>query len=233
MLEKEKYKVDYSDLATFKGITIYFEYLKEGIQYVKKKGIQDVFVKTLNDKEKHVVDFSFLQEIQFLKTFHWTVALSKKSDISGIYNLINLENFRWGVQNAFEIDFSMLETIKKLSINHDFRLKNLHKLKVLDNLFLQSVQSENCKFLSGLDNLTELRIIKGKFNTLDGLGDCKNIKNIFLQNCSNLTDTYLTLKKLASLNSIIFESCKNIDLIKDGRKDLRKNMRININYKNI
>jgi hypothetical protein len=32
----EKYKVDYSELAIFKGITIDFNYLEEGLDYVKK-----------------------------------------------------------------------------------------------------------------------------------------------------------------------------------------------------
>ena len=40
----EKYKVDYGELSYFKGITIDFDYLEEGLDYAQRHNIKDVLV---------------------------------------------------------------------------------------------------------------------------------------------------------------------------------------------
>lgn len=49
----EKYKVDYSDFANFKGITIDFDYLEEGLDYAQKI-ILKMFLSALRKMKKEL-----------------------------------------------------------------------------------------------------------------------------------------------------------------------------------
>ena len=49
----EKYKVDYSEFSYFKGITIDFDSLEEGLDYAQRHNIKDVLVRSeKNDIKK-------------------------------------------------------------------------------------------------------------------------------------------------------------------------------------
>ncbi|SHL26294.1 hypothetical protein [Flavobacterium chilense] len=233
MSEEVKFKLDYSANAHFKGITIYSEYLNEGVEYIRKNMITEVLVKSLNSSKKQKINFEFLKDVPFIEKFHCIVPLAKTSNISGLYYLTDLKDFAFSSYKDFDIDFEKNPNIEKLNIGYNSRIKNFNKLKHLKNLFLQVVESNDCKFLSDLENLEELRVINGKFNSLKGLEECKKLKNLFLQKCSNLVDVYSILKELDKLESAIFESSNKIDLIETGRIDLPAKLRININFKNI
>ena len=100
----EKYKVDFSETSHFKGIRILFDYLEEGLDYAQKNDIKDVCVWTNGDWSKKIVNFDFLKDRNFIKTFHWLVPLAKKSNIEGLYYLSELEDFRWSGATDFSVD---------------------------------------------------------------------------------------------------------------------------------
>ena len=92
----EKYVLDYSETSYFKGLRILYPYIQEGLLYAKQNNIKDICVWTQGDWTKQNVIFDFLNGKSFIETFHWLVPMSKKTDVTGIYNLFNLKELRWG-----------------------------------------------------------------------------------------------------------------------------------------
>jgi hypothetical protein len=206
----EKFEVDSSH---FKGIRILYDYLSEGVEYAKNNNIHDICIweGTDGNEPRRKVNFDFLTEMESIKTFHCLMTLSKKSNIDGLYSLKKLKNFRWSVNNDFEIDFAKLHTIKTLNIKYSDSFYNWDKLTQLSELYLNSVKTNDLSFLSGLQNLKILRIIGGNFTSLKGLEGCKNLTNLRLVRCPKLKeiDSVIKLKKL---DSLVTETCKNLSI---------------------
>lgn len=208
MIQEEKFKVDYSDGSPFKGIRILYKYLEEGIEYARKNKIEDVCIWQGMDSGKKEINFDFLQELSFIKTFHCLVFLSKKSNIEGLYNLINLKDFRWAVDDDFTIDFNRLSSIEKLNITYSKKLKNWNTLKSLKELYVN--KANDCFFLSGIESLEKVRFIKCKFTSLKGLESCVNIKEIDIRFCQNLVEITSTVTQLKKLEYLVIDSCKKL-----------------------
>ena len=108
----EKYVLDYSETSYFKGLRILYPYIEEGLLYAQQNNIKDICVWTQGDWTKQNVNFDFLNGKSFIETFHWLVPMSKKTDVTGIYNLFNLKELRlefskesktsyyWGSENT-------------------------------------------------------------------------------------------------------------------------------------
>lgn len=208
----EKIEINYSDSSTFKGARILFSHLEEGLECVKKKKIKEIWVWQGYENTRHTVNFDFLEKIKFIETFQWTVKLSKKSNINGLYSLSKLKEFNWAVDNDISIDFSRLTTIECMNTPYHDGLANLERLINLKKLYIQSVKTDNLKFLPALENLEHLRIINGKFTSLEGLENCKNLKQLDLRRCFNLVYANATLQKLYQLEYVVLDSCKKNDV---------------------
>ncbi|WP_374173899.1 hypothetical protein [Flavobacterium tructae] len=224
MIEEEKFKVNYNDGSPFKGIRILYKYLEEGIEYAKKNKIEDVCIWQGMDTGKYDVDFDFLKELSFLKTFHCLVFLTKKSNIEGLYSLTNLKDFRWAVDNDFIIDFGRLHSIEKLNINYNTKLKNWNCLNSLKELYISKV--DDCSFLSGTESLEKIRFIKCKFTSLKGLESCVNITEIDIRFCQNLTEVTSTVTQLKKLDYLVIDSCKKLVIDEEYLKQTIKHVGI-------
>lgn len=208
----EKYKVDYSDFSHFKGITINFNYIEEGLDYAQQNSIKDICVWTDGDWSKRIVNFEFLKDRSFITTFHWLVPLAKKSDITGIYYLSKLENFRWSGAGDFNFDLSKIPHLKELNIGYGVKIEGWGCLKSLKRLLISSVRTEDLSFLSEMISLEYLRIIQGSFTSIKGLEKCNELKTVFLQNCNSLIFIKETIKQMKSIENLLLEKCKNVDL---------------------
>lgn len=206
----EKYKVDYSETSAFKGITISFEHLKEGLDHAEKNKIKEVCVRT-DDEDKQVVDFDFLKGRDFIETFHWLVPLAKKSDITGLYYLTGLRNLRWSAAGDFSVDLSKLSSLEVLNIGYGAKIKGWEDLKSLKRLLIGGVKADNLSFLSETINLEYLRIIGGSITSITGIEKCKKLDTLFLQKCTALVELHDTLKKLSSLEQLNLEGCKKVN----------------------
>lgn len=208
-IDVEKITIDYSGYTPFKGARILYSYLEEGLECVKSKKIKDVCIWQGFESSRHTVDFSFLKDLDFIETFCWLVKLSKKSDITGLYSLSNLKDFSWAPDNDFNIDFSKLNTIESMNLKYHEGLLNLKELTNLKELYISSVKNNNLKFLPYFKNLELLRIINGKFITLEGLEHCENLKKLDLRRCFKLVYANSTLLKLKHLESVVLDSKKH------------------------
>ncbi|ATR92395.1 MULTISPECIES: hypothetical protein [Porphyromonas] len=206
----EKYKVDYRESSPFKGITILFDYLEEGLDHAQQNNIKDVCVRRdINDNKKKCVDFSFLKNRRFIETFHWLVPLSPKSDIEGLYCLSNLKNLRCGFN---VIDLSNFSKLEILNIGYHPKVTGWENLNSLKRLVIGGVESEDLSFLSQTDNLEFLRIIRGTFTSIKGLEKCNRLKTLFIQSCNSLVHVKETVEQMKSIENFLLEKCKNVDL---------------------
>ena len=208
----EKYKVDYSEFSDFKGITIDFDYLEEGLSYAQKHNIKEIFVRAEENNVKRVVNFDFLKRFDFIETFHWIVSLSKKSDITGLYHLSKLKILRWGGARDFVFDLSFFPLLEKLNIGYNPKLSGWDKLTKLKFLMLQGAKTDNLIFLKDTTSLEYLRIIRGSFTSIAGIENCTNLKTLFLQTCTSLTDLKPTILNLHNLEQLNLESCRKVDV---------------------
>lgn len=207
----KKFKVDFSETSPFKGITILFEYLEEGLKYAEENAIKAVSVWSDGNWDKQTTDFEVLKDKDFIETFHWIVPLTKKSDIKGLYYLTNLRDLRWAPDNDFAIDLSNFQKLEALNIGYNSKLIGWEKLSSLKRLFLNPVKNIDLFFLNQVKNLEYLRIIKGTFTSINGIENLNKLKTLFLQKCIHLVEIRSTLQKLPNLEQLNLEGCKNLN----------------------
>lgn len=211
----EKYKVDYGEFSHFKGITIDFNYLAEGLDYAKKNNIKDIFVRSEENSVKQIVNFDFLQEYNFIQTFHWVVSLSKKSDITGLYHLSKLCSLRWGEAGDFSFDLSFFPLLDNINIGYGSKIDGWDTLHHLKRLIIGSVKTNDLLFLQHVINLEYLRIIRGSFTSISGIDNFSKLKTLFLQKCTSLTKLKPTIDRLSGLEQLNLEGCKKVDIKKE------------------
>ncbi|MCD7972857.1 MAG: hypothetical protein LUG18_09375 [Candidatus Azobacteroides sp.] len=136
--------------------------------------------------------------------------LTKKSDISGIYNLHKLKYLRWIVDNNFELDFSKLTTLRVLIISDYIGLKNWDQLINLKKLYISRLKRDDLTFISDLKELTDIRIGSRQLRSLTGLERCGKLERLDFVDCTKLTEMVSVLTKIPSLKSISLRNCKGI-----------------------
>lgn len=208
----DKYVLDYGEFSPFKGLRIYSDYLNEGLEFAKSKKINDIAIWSGDDEKRQTIDFNFLEEFHYLKTFHCNVPLTKKSRIEGLYYLNSLKELRWGVSNFFNLNFSKLMSLQRINIDYSDSYKGWENLPNLKRLMIGGVKTEDLSFLQETTNLEYLRIIKGSFTSIIGIENCKSLKTLFLQSCNSLTELNKTLKQLPSLEQLNLERCKKVNV---------------------
>jgi len=220
----EKFVLDYSESSFFKGIRIPFEDLDNGIAYLIENEIKDVSFWNGMSNDRRTFDFNFLKDLSFLETFHFTIPLTKKTDILPVLNLKNIIDFRWAVDNDFSLDFSNFGELEKLNTVYNNNITGWKGLKSLKRLQLGNVNSEDLSFIKGLEELEYLRIIKGKFTSIKGVENCINLKTLFFQYCNSLETIFPYIEQLQCLIQLNLEKCKKIKEIEKVR---------NLNIENI
>ena len=203
-----KFKVDLSDTAYFKGITIDYAYIIDGLDYAKKHDIKRVLIKS-EEQIKHRFNFEIFKDYDFITTLHWIVPLSKLSDIQGLYSLKNLKEFRWGPVSDIPINLSAFPNIEILSIVYHRQIFGWDMLNNLQRLFLTKVNSCDLSFLHKNINLEYLRILRGKMTSINGIDNCSKLRTLFLQSCNLINTLEPTIFKL-NLDRLNIEKCPHL-----------------------
>ena len=85
----------------------------------------------------------------------------------------------------------------------------LHQLNWLQ---LSKVRTDNLSFLEKTISLQYLRIIGGSFTSIEGLEKCVNLKTLFLQRCTALTNLKPTIANLYNLERLNLEACRKVSV---------------------
>lgn len=208
------YVVNLSKGANFEGIVIMYDSIEEGLAYAQANRIDKVCIKcNINDGRKKRINFDFLRGMEFVKTFHWLVPLDKRSNIDGMRILQNVEELRWVAGSNIGLDLSTFGSLKSLNIQFSSAVTGWEHLLSLKELMLSAVDESSLCFLRGLENLEFLRLTNGRLTSIEGIDNCKNLKTLFIQNCSSLSQIKDTISNIGSLENLVIEKCKLVNSI--------------------
>jgi len=190
----------------------------EYINFLKERNLKGLVLYSRTEK-KIVRDLSFLEKLSFLETFECIVPLGRKSNIEGLYFLQNLVYLRWVVKNPFPLDFSKLTNIEVLYTSDYGGMINWSSLINLKELSIGNLKMEDCSFVSGLAELTDLKLPRANITSIKGIEKCKNLKRLELIFCYKISEVSSVLKECIAL-SLEFVSLKHCKYI--GKEELVK-----------
>jgi internalin A len=192
-------------------VGIFIENLDAGLQYLKDNNIKDFTLDTLErgakGDKKQIIDFSFLKELKYITNLRIGVPLSKKTDITPIYELENLEEL-WTI-DGFQLDMSYFPSLKLLLTGDLLKNTiNYESLTELTNL-LFSPKQKDLKHIQNLKSLEYIRMLQPKIETLEGLENLPNLREVVIRNASKLQNIeHIALN--SSIKDILFENIKNL-----------------------
>ena len=117
----------------------------------------------------------------------------------------------WNEDN-FDLDLSLFPVLEKVNISYDAKISGWEMLHQLNWLQLSKVRTDNLSFLEKTISLQYLRIIGGSFTSIEGLEKCVNLKTLFLQRCTALTNLKPTIASLYNLERLNLEACRKVSV---------------------
>lgn len=188
--------------------TVYINdrYLDECIEYINKHRVKSLDITNEYYKKE---DINFLLQCNHIE--YLSIDGGYLKDISGIYFLENLKGF--GILSAnIEINLGNLSTLETLTLSWNKKLKNIHQLSNLKELYIWNYnpKSKNLEEFKDLKSLERLHLTQCRIESLQGVEHINKLNSLEI--------AYLrTLKSLTGLeglyNSLKFlkiEACKNI-----------------------
>jgi internalin A len=212
----EKYK--YNDVLNTVDIDPFC--IKDGLVYARKHEINKIRVMVLNHYEEYgftsaneldkiKLDTALFKEFNFITdlTLENHIGISKDG-INNIYNLKSLKYFAFE-NHDIKPDLNNLPNIETLVFKYNNSIRNLNHLENLKDLLVIGLKTNDCSFLSGLDNLKMLRLSGGSFSNLNGIEDSRLLNRIDINYNSNIEDISI-INKLSSLEILNIEKCNKL-----------------------
>jgi len=188
------------------AVRIFIENLEAGIKYLKDNNIKNFTVSTLHFEKKQTIDLGFLKDFKNTKYLCIAVPLSKKTDITPIYQLENLEGL-WTIE-GFQLDMNYFPRLKSLLAGDLLKDTISHEsLTELIRLYLSP--KKDLKLLEKLQSLEYIGIFGNKVESLNGLRTLPKLKEVMIQNTSNLVNID-DIALNSDIKDIFFENTKRL-----------------------
>ncbi len=183
--------------------------LEEHIEYINNNNIEKALV--------IAEDISFLSQCPTLKYLQIIPAKTAKVgfDYSPLYTVKNFDFLAcdtvYGPLQEVKqttIDYSNFDTVKELRITGKGQL-NSNKIKSIKSLNACQNQSKNIKEYFNGETLEKITLLQCKIETLVGIENAVNLKEIVLSNNRSLYDIS-NVVLLKNLKSLVIENCSKI-----------------------
>lgn len=215
----------------------------------KEIAIKEVDVLGIKNQSNSVIEYEKLTFIEKYFTHIKKIILSKYSyeDITVLYQLKNLENFKSTGLIKTKFDFNKLLTLKNVFIEYSENLSSIFNCNKLKELEIHKFPEKKSSKFKGLTNLKKLVLRQFKMmelqeigelqyleyleishnrtiNSLASLNQNKSIKELHIMNCPKIKD-FSSLSALKNLEILTIDNQKEIpslDFIKEmpNLKDL-------------
>jgi internalin A len=206
--------LDYFDKTILKNldgdfITIYEDFLNEGIEYASQIKIGQIQISEAFEEEEQntLVDFKMLE----LLSPHLRVisldTIKNSINFESLYKLVNIEKMYIDKQK-FILDISKFEKLNHYGGDYWKGLVGIEKSSSLKSLVLYKLPDVNLKRFSELSKLEGIGICNSKIQTLDGIQKLP-IKRMTLAFNKSLEDID-ALRSLNKLEILSIEKCKQI-----------------------
>jgi protein phosphatase 1 regulatory subunit 7 len=194
-----------SDIAT---ILVESDRVDQYVDYINKNNIKSVSVRLFDEYKR--IDIDFLNKCPDIEYLGLDSPLV--SDYSPLHSLKHLKWLRIDFPKS-NLDLAQLPALEELHLYQYKHIRNLDKctaLKKLDISFYNP-PGKNLLELSGLNDLTSLRIYRSNASSFKGLGELKHLEHIFFYNFANLHFIDELEKISDTLTVLVFEGCKRIE----------------------
>ncbi|WP_107879856.1 hypothetical protein [Neisseria animaloris] len=160
--------------------------LKCGIRIIGK--LSPIFLNSEETTTPIDIDFSDLKkypELPYLSIEN-DFKIKKIYNLETLYSLDHLETLC--LEQAFEIDISLIKSLKDIRFNYSKKIKNIGNSINLERLHIWSYKAEDLKEFHKLINLKDILLVRPTIKSLNGMEKMLNLEKIDISYARNLED---------------------------------------------
>ena len=187
------------------------EFIDLGLKYARKKAIDSIRIRTLNQNSGHryKIDFKLIACQDFIRNFTLNddfkiVNLEEGKVLSDMQSLISLS-----LLHPIEIEWEKLVNLERLVLDSDKYIRGLSALKTLRKLLMMSMEQEGFQEITALENLDNLDIGGRRLEHLNGIQSMQSLSSLTIGYASKLYDIS-PIASLPNLKTLHMERCKNM-----------------------
>ena len=187
------------------------EFIDLGLKYARKKAIDSIRIRTLNQNSGHryKIDFKLIACQDFIRNFTLNddfkiVNLKEGRVLSDMQSLISLS-----LLHPIEIEWEKLVNLERLVLDSDKYIRGLSALKTLRKLLMMSMGQEGFQEITALENLDNLDIGGRRLEHLNGIQSMQSLSSLTIGYASKLYDIS-PIASLPNLKTLYVERCKNM-----------------------
>ena len=187
------------------------EFIDLGLKYARKKAIDSIRIRTLNQNSGHryKIDFKLIACQNFIRNFTLNddfkiVNLKEGRVLSDMQSLISLS-----LLHPIEIEWEKLVNLERLVLDSDKYIRGLSALKTLRKLLMMSMGQEGFQEITALENLDNLDIGGRRLEHLNGIQSMQSLSSLTIGYASKLYDIS-PIASLPNLKTLHMERCKNM-----------------------
>lgn len=180
-----------------------------GIEYASKKGYANLRVMGSAKAKSTPLDLRALDGYSSVQSLDLSDDIDlRQVDLSPLYSLPQLRLLSIPYLKE-HIDFSRLPSLETLYITGADEALEPLELPQLKHLLLVAVKNQDCRFLSRLTALQELRISGGSIERLTGIERLDKLASIQIQHSPKMLDIS-AINALKSLKTLHVEKCSQL-----------------------
>ena len=187
------------------------EFIDLGLKYARRKAIDSIRIRTLNQNSGHryKIDFQLIACQDFIRNFildddFKIVNLKEGRVLSDMQSLVYLS-----LEHPIEIEWGKLINLESLVLYSDKYIRGLSTLKTLRKLLMITVGQEEFQEITALENLDSLEIGRGRLEHLNGIQSMKSLSSLTIWYANKLYDMS-PIASLPNLKTLHVECCKNM-----------------------
>ena len=187
------------------------EFIDLGLKYARKKAIDSIRIRTLNQNSGHryKIDFKLIACQDFIRNLTLNddfkiVNLKEGRVLSDMQSLVFLS-----LLHPIEIEWEKLVNLERLVLDSDKYIRGLSALKTLRKLLMMSMGQEGFQEITALENLDNLDIGGRRLEHLNGIQSMQSLSSLTIGYASKLYDIS-PIASLPNLKTLHMERCKNM-----------------------
>jgi len=182
--------------------------IKKGLVYARKNNHHGLAINALKNKGA-ALDFSELDNDSSIEDLYISEDVPLKSvDLNFLYSMSRLSKLTIQYFSG-KLDFSRLGALETLYLTSADTVIDSINIPALKSLLIVSTKNLDCKFLSSLHNLEDLRISGGKIESSAGLEALPKLRSIQIDHTPKLVDIS-SLGDAKALTDLYIEKCKGL-----------------------
>jgi hypothetical protein len=159
------------------------------------------------------------ENLEILDQLPWIRGLSLHHGNGGldrISGLVNIERIEASEDVRCDFDVSRLPNLKRLSCSAKQLPHNISRTRQLASIKLHSFRpaSSDLRMFTQYDEMSSIELVSTNIKSLDGIENCKKLNKLSIAYASNLEDWSAIRSVAGSIQCLLLESVKRLELLK-------------------